>query len=442
MNAAIGKLALRLLRGTKRACAAVWPLVKGAVSLAGRLVSRVFILPAYSFAILARLKYARLAIPARGVFFYLFTHRNLFHAVVVVLVVGTVGANLYGAQAKAQDVGQKSLLYGIVAGTNARTTEEAVRPDHVAQATSYTGDSALIATPDIDFNYYEIEPELVMEPSAPDAIIAEYTSHDPNEPLGPPAPRTGTEVYTVAPGDSLSVIAQRFGVNVGTILWANNRSAYQYIRPGDTLRIPPVSGVLVTVKKGDTLNALALKYDSEIDEILRVNRLSAEEDIPIGLEIVLPGGRPPYTPPPAPTTAPDTGRSTGPRPANADTSDLPKGKLLWPTSGYTITQYYGWRHTGLDIDGDYSSPIYASHDGTVTVSGWNKGGYGLQLVVSGDGVMTRYAHASKVFVAVGDTVKKGDVIAMVGTTGRSTGTHLHYEVYLNGKRVNPLAYIK
>ena len=105
-----------------------------------------------------------------------------------------------------------------------------------------------------------------------------------------------------------------------------------------------------------------------------------------------------------------------------------------------ITQYYGWRHTGLDIDGHYDSPIYASHDGTVTTAGWNSGGYGLQILVSGDGFTTRYAHSSKMFVKVGDTVKKGDVIAMVGTTGRSTGTHLHYEVYVNGSRVNPLSY--
>jgi murein DD-endopeptidase MepM/ murein hydrolase activator NlpD len=107
-----------------------------------------------------------------------------------------------------------------------------------------------------------------------------------------------------------------------------------------------------------------------------------------------------------------------------------------------ITQYYGWRHTGLDIDGDYSSPLYAAHDGTVTTAGWNKGGYGLQVIVSGSGVMTRYAHASKLFVTNGERVKKGQVIAMMGTTGRSTGTHLHFEVYINGSRVNPLAYIR
>lgn len=437
----MGKLGLWLLRGTKRAYEALWPLAKATSSLIGRLFAHALILPVYKAIILLRLKYTRLAIPARGFFFYLFTHRNLFHTIVVVVVLGTVSSNLLGEQAKAQDVGQKSLLYGIVAGTDARTTEEEVRPENVAHNSRHMGAAALIAVPDIDFNYVELDSDVVQEPSIPGTILAELTPHDPNEPTGPHVTRTETESYTVQAGDSLSVIAQKFGVNVGTILWANNRSAYQYIRPGETLKIPPVSGVLVTIKKGDTLNALAVKYDSPVDEILRVNRLSEDEDIPVGLEIVLPGGRPPYTPPPASSIARETERSTGPKPSNADTSAA-KGKLLWPTSGRTITQYYGWRHTGLDIDGDYSSPIYASHDGTVSTAAWNKGGYGLQLVIDGDGVRTRYAHASKVYVGVGDTVKKGDVIAMVGTTGRSTGTHLHYEVYLNGKRVNPLAYIK
>jgi murein DD-endopeptidase MepM/ murein hydrolase activator NlpD len=88
-------------------------------------------------------------------------------------------------------------------------------------------------------------------------------------------------------------------------------------------------------------------------------------------------------------------------------------------------------------------PIYASEDGVVETAGWNSGGYGLQIIINhGGGTKTRYAHSSKLFVKAGDTVKRGQTIAMVGTTGRSTGTHLHYEVYINNKRVNPLAYAK
>jgi murein DD-endopeptidase MepM/ murein hydrolase activator NlpD len=187
--------------------------------------------------------------------------------------------------------------------------------------------------------------------------------------------------------------------------------------------------------------ALASKYNSNVEDIIEVNRLDPEQTLPVGTEIVLPGGTPPYTAPKQTSYSAPTSKFVT-KPPNASPTTAPGGKLLWPTSGRIITQYYGWRHTGLDVDGHYDSPIYASHDGKITTASWNKGGYGMQVVVSGNGVMTRYAHASKIFVKNGDTVKKGQVIAMIGTTGRSTGTHLHYEVYINGRRVNPLAYIR
>jgi murein DD-endopeptidase MepM/ murein hydrolase activator NlpD len=118
-------------------------------------------------------------------------------------------------------------------------------------------------------------------------------------------------------------------------------------------------------------------------------------------------------------------------------------RLYLPTNGHSITQYYGWKHTGVDIDGDYTSPLYAAEDGVVEVAGWQTNGYGLMVLIDHqNGFKTRYGHSSKLFVQAGDYVKRGQVIAMMGTTGRSTGTHLHFEVYVNGARVNPLAYIK
>jgi murein DD-endopeptidase MepM/ murein hydrolase activator NlpD len=138
-----------------------------------------------------------------------------------------------------------------------------------------------------------------------------------------------------------------------------------------------------------------------------------------------------------------TKKDDRPKPPDADTAATSKVKLLWPTTQHSITQYYGWKHTGVDLDGDYTDAIYAAEDGTVVEAGWNSGGYGLQVVIDhGNGFKTRYGHSSKLFVKVGDKVTRGETIAMVGTTGRSTGTHLHFEVYLNGKRTNPLAYIR
>lgn len=357
----------------------------------------------------------------------------------------TISANFVARQAKAQDVGQSSILYAMVTGGGSQTTEERVQPHLLVHDSHYAGPSSIIAIPDIDYDYSDVATLPVTAPTVPGTIVANLVAHDSEEPDEPTKQRTETETYVVKEGDSLSVIAKQFGVNVGTILWANNRSATQYIRPGDELRIPPVSGVLVEVEKGDTLLALANTYGSDIDEIVDVNRLNPEQPLPEGAEIVLPGGQPPYTPPKRTVTysQPTTYTSPSvPKPPDANPTTALGGKLLWPTSGHVITQYYGWRHVGLDIDGHYDSPIYASHDGVVTAAGWNKSGYGLQIVVSGNGVKTRYAHASKIFVKNGDRVTKGQVIAMVGTTGWSTGTHLHYEVYINGRRVNPLTYIR
>jgi murein DD-endopeptidase MepM/ murein hydrolase activator NlpD len=274
--------------------------------------------------------------------------------------------------------------------------------------------------------------------------------------------RSETENYTVQSGDTVAAIAARFGVNVGTIINANKLSARASIKPGDTLKIPPVSGLLYAVKKGDTVGRIASLYKVDVTAIQQANNLSKEDALKIGQELVLPGAVPlPEPVKPKVAVKPNVPKTSIPgksvdeyqesktppadartKPADADVSAV-KTTLIWPTTQHVINQYYGWRHTGVDIDGDYTDPIYASADGVVEVAGWNSGGYGLQIVVNHEnGMKTRYAHASKLFVSAGERVKKGQVMAMVGTTGRSTGTHLHYEVYKNGGRVNPLAYIK
>jgi murein DD-endopeptidase MepM/ murein hydrolase activator NlpD len=234
------------------------------------------------------------------------------------------------------------------------------------------------------------------------------------------------------------------------------------------------------VKRGETLGQIANRYDVAVNAITQVN--AGLTTLTPGQEILVPGATP-ITVAIAPTTprtsaTQPTTRTTAPTPtavradiplstiknkavdvyqelknSETDTRTKPEdktetvvkaaSKLLWPTDLRVVNQYYGWRHTGLDIDGDYANAIYASADGVVEIAGWNNGGYGLMIFIDhGNGFKTRYAHASKMFVKAGDTVKRGQVIAMVGTTGRSTGTHLHYEVYLNNRRVNPLTYAR
>jgi murein DD-endopeptidase MepM/ murein hydrolase activator NlpD len=258
--------------------------------------------------------------------------------------------------------------------------------------------------------------------------------------------REKVQAYTILPGDTISGIASKFGLNVQSLLWANNLTVRSYIKPGQSLNIPPVNGIIYNVKKNDTLAAVAKKYQADVDKIIEFNRLADAQDIKIGQQLVLPGGEKPkpvvkYTPPKRTTTSiPTVYEKTTPK----FTQKTSNSALLWPTDMRVITQYYSWRHTGLDIDGTYQTRNFASEDGVVTKAqgGWN-GGYGLYIIINhGNGLETLYAHNSKIFVKVGDKVKRGQVIGMVGSTGRSTGTHIHYEVRQNGKRVNPLRYIK
>ncbi|WP_196593675.1 M23 family metallopeptidase [Pectinatus sottacetonis] len=121
--------------------------------------------------------------------------------------------------------------------------------------------------------------------------------------------------------------------------------------------------------------------------------------------------------------------------------------LGWPAKG-TITSPYGFRwngtdfHPGIDIANNYGTPIRATADGIITAAGWNSGGYGNMVDINhGHGVMTRYGHASSVVVSVGQHVQRGQIIAYMGSTGFSTGPHVHYEVRINGRPVNPAGYL-
>lgn len=259
--------------------------------------------------------------------------------------------------------------------------------------------------------------------------------------------RNKIEEYIILPGDTIGGIAEKFGLSIQTILWANNLTVKSYIKPAQKLIIPPANGLIYQIKKNDTLATIAKTYKSDLEQIISFNKLADSKDIQIGQTILLPGGQKP-TPVistiPKKTTSQKNPATVYEKATPQYSSSTSTSQLLWPTDMRIITQYYSWRHTGLDIDGTYQTRNYASEDGVVITAqgGWN-GGYGLYIVIDhGNGLQTLYAHNSKLFVAVGDTVKRGQVIGMVGSTGQSTGTHIHYEVRVNGRRVNPLQYIK
>ena len=259
--------------------------------------------------------------------------------------------------------------------------------------------------------------------------------------------RTGTTTYTVISGDTASTIAHRFGLGTQTLLWANGMSATDYIKPGQVLKIPARDGVLVAVKKGDTVASLAKKYSGDTNSILEANQLAAADTLASGQEILIPGGEPPAPPVTATPARPSTGSSrytSGTPPPSARATGA---RFIWPTNGHRINQYYrGSYHTGIDIGGNYKSPIYAAASGTVTYAAYDRSGYGLHIIIShGNGYWTLYGHASKIFVHVGQRVTQGQTIAMIGSTGRSTGPHLHFEIrqcsgYSCAPFLNPLAF--
>ena len=180
----------------------------------------------------------------------------------------------------------------------------------------------------------------------------------------------------------------------------------------------------------------------ETNEIVSYNKLADASDIVIGEQLIIPNGvKVAVVYASTPSTKSVFRQVSAPPPS----IDAPAGSgFLWPAGVRRISQYYGWQHTGLDIAGPIGTPLYASKSGTVIKSqcGYN-GGYGCYIILDhGGGVQTLYGHSSQLLVSVGEKVIQGQTIALMGSTGRSTGPHIHFEVRINGVRENPLKYIK
>lgn len=237
-------------------------------------------------------------------------------------------------------------------------------------------------------------------------------------------------IYDVQEGDTLSFIASDFGVSVETIIWANNLSNINAIKPGDELKIPPVDGVIHKVKKGDSVKSIAKKYGSDEEKVIAFNALPKDGAIQIDAELIVPGGK---------ISAPKTSTAHSSSSTIKRFAYLPDlgGFFIIPTAGRNWGRIHG--RNGIDIANSCGTPIFASADGSIAIAdavGWN-GGFGKFIkMLHSNGTETIYAHASKLLIGTGETVQKGQQIALMGTTGRSTGCHLHFEVH--GAK-NPLA---
>lgn len=273
---------------------------------------------------------------------------------------------------------------------------------------------------------------------SPSAVLGAATEAPATATLESEKPRDKVLEYSVQDGDTVSSIAGKFGVSEETILWQNDLTKKSVLKPGHRIEVLPVTGVIHKVQKGETIYSIAKKYQTEPQGILDFpfNTFVNDETfaLAVGQTVIVPEGTPPAQAP-APSAfarrTPDAGTVTA------------SGSFIWPASG-NISQRYSWYHKAIDISNKSAPEIIAADAGTVTVAGWpSNEGYGNRVIVDhGNGYETLYAHMAKVYVSVGQRVKRGDPVGQMGSTGRSTGVHLHLEVRKTKVALNPLEFLK
>lgn len=409
------------------------------IKIIGLFIFRNLLTPTYRVYLIIKKSLITIFAPAKNKIIYPLLNKSTIHLIIILFAVAVIANNLFIKETQAQEFNQKTILTAMTSSQEDVTiVEKATTPTKKTAQSLSTGAIAVRPTDAQDIsNNIGSDSILTSENSAavskPDSSGNGSTQNS----------RQSIEYYIVQGGDTISAIAEKFGVSTNTILWENKLGPRDYIKPGDKLTILPQTGLSYTIKKGDTLDKVAKTYGVDAEAIVEYNKLADATDIKTEQTLIIPGGQMPE----APATIRSTVQSktavfsilSAPPPSRVTSS----ARLLWPTPSHKINQYYrGGRHTGVDIDGTYSSPLYAADDGRVEFAASDRSGYGLHIIINhGGGVKTLYGHASKIFVKVGDSVKRGQTIAMMGCTGRCTGTHIHFEVRINGGFINPLSYL-
>jgi murein DD-endopeptidase MepM/ murein hydrolase activator NlpD len=274
------------------------------------------------------------------------------------------------------------------------------------QLNDYTPSSAVLTS--IDLNEYGIQTQFSQKP------------------------RDQVEPYTAKEGDTLAKIADTYDVSVDTIKWSNDLKG-DSLSIGQTIKIPPVTGIVHKVQEGETVQSIAKKYKTDAQKIVNFpfNDFADLDTfaLNVGQTLIVPDGVQPAA---APIIMP---------------SQLPvfaggTGKLIWPTGG-VITQYPVWYHMAYDIANPSAPGIMSADNGVVILAEYSRYGYGQHIIIDhGNGMSTLYGHLSEIYVKAGDRVSRGQVVGRMGSTGRSTGTHLHFETRQNGVVVNPGLFFK
>lgn len=252
-------------------------------------------------------------------------------------------------------------------------------------------------------------------------------------------PRSEVIECTVKEGDTVSTIAEKFGVSIDTIRWENNLKTVKDIKTGDRLRILPVSGIAHKVQHGETIYSIAKKYQVDAQVVVNwpYNSFANDETfaLAVGQSLIVPDGIMPKAVP------------TAPRPYYAEVPSagtiVGTGQFAWPVGG-KISQRFVWYHQGIDIANNGAPVVVAADSGTVVMAGWPAPwAYGNRVLIDhGNGFSTLYAHLSAIYVSPGQTITRGQKVGKMGSTGRSSGIHLHFEIRKNGAATNPLGFLQ
>ncbi|MCG8515562.1 MAG: peptidoglycan DD-metalloendopeptidase family protein [Halanaerobiales bacterium] len=228
--------------------------------------------------------------------------------------------------------------------------------------------------------------------------------------------------HRVKQGESLWEIAQQYELDIDTIIGANDITNINQIQPGEVLKILPVKGIIYKIGPGESLWTISRQFAIRLDRLITANAIRNPNLVQPGMLLVLPGAKPEF-----------------------GYQQRIEQKFISPVAG-RISSFYGMRwgrmHEGIDYAVSIGTPIKAARSGKVIYSGWASG-YGKTIVIEHQkGLRTLYGHNSELLVYGGQWVEQGRTIALSGNTGRSTGPHLHFEIQINGKAVDPLIYLK
>jgi len=296
--------------------------------------------------------------------------------------------------------------------------------------------AASLGAPIIAETYPTAAKEELSEFPSPSSLLTSLTPQEfETNTLISQKPRDKVVVYQVEVGDTLSLIAQKFGISIDTVRWANNNLPEKAtLKIGQELKIPPVTGIVHKVTQGETVYSVAKKHQSDAQKIVDFpfNEFIDLDTfaLNVGQILIVPDGVPPKAKPIIPKEALPSFFAGG------------SGQFAWPVGG-RITQRPVWYHMAVDIANKAAPRIGAAESGVVSLVSRQRYAYGHHIIVDhGNGLQTLYAHLSQIHVSPGENVSRGQLIGKMGSSGRSTGVHLHFEVRKNGVLVNPLPYLE